>query len=237
MLGLYYITKSRPGAKGEAGILRPGGGDYRLQRRPCRPARQGKRNVDTVDEEGNPKRELIKETTIGRILFNQVVPKEVGYINTLLKKKNLRDIIGVIMKKAGADKAAVFLDDIKALGYQMAFKGGLSFNLDAVLIPKEKEQLVREGYEKVDEVYESYNMGFITNNERYNQVIDIWTRVNSELTETVSRQLEADMEGFNPVFMMLDSAPAVRATDTSALRYARSDGQAAEIRCGRRSGH
>ena len=150
--------------------------------------------VDTVDEEGNPKRELIKETTIGRILFNQVVPKEVGYINTLLKKKNLRDIIGVIMKKAGADKAAVFLDDIKALGYQMAFKGGLSFNLDAVLIPKEKEQLVREGYEKVDEVYESYNMGFITNNERYNQVIDIWTRVNSELTETVSRQLEADME-------------------------------------------
>jgi len=206
VLGLYYITKSRPGAKGE-GLVFYGPEEAIIAYNEGRADLHAKVSVmvDTVDEEGNPKRELIKETTIGRILFNQVVPKEVGYINTLLKKKNLRDIIGVIMKKAGADKAAVFLDDIKALGYQMAFKGGLSFNLDAVLIPKEKEQLVREGYEKVDEVYESYNMGFITNNERYNQVIDIWTRVNSELTETVSRQLEADMEGFNPVFMMLDS--------------------------------
>ena len=152
VLGLYYITKSRPGAKGE-GLVFYGPEEAIIAYNEGRADLHAKVSVmvDTVDEEGNPKREL------------------------------------------------------KALGYQMAFKGGLSFNLDAVLIPKEKEQLVREGYEKVDEVYESYNMGFITNNERYNQVIDIWTRVNSELTETVSRQLEADMEGFNPVFMMLDS--------------------------------
>ncbi len=149
VLGLYYITKSRPGAKGE-GLVFYGPEEAIIAYNEGRADLHAKVSVmvDTVDEEGNPKRELIKETTIGRILFNQVVPKEVGYINTLLKKKNLRDIIGVIMKKAGADKAAVFLDDIKALGYQMAFKGGLSFNLDAVLIPKEKEQLVREGYEK-----------------------------------------------------------------------------------------
>ncbi len=206
VLGLYYITKSLPGAKGE-GLVFYGPEEAIIAYNEGRADLHAKVSVmvDTVDEEGKPVRRLIQDTTIGRIIFNQYVPREVGYINTLLKKKNLRDIIGVIMKKAGADKAANFLDDIKALGYQMAFKGGLSFNLDAVLIPKEKEQLVKEGYEKVDEVYESYNMGFITNNERYNQVIDIWTRVNSELTETVSKQLEEDMNGFNPVFMMLDS--------------------------------
>ncbi len=206
VLGLYYITKSRKGAKGE-GLVFYGPEEAIIAYNEGRADLHAIVSVmvDTVDAKGNPKRELVKDTTIGRVIFNQVVPKEVGYINTLLKKKNLRDIIGVIMKEAGADKAAVFLDDIKDMGYQMAFRGGLSFNLDAVLIPSEKEKLVNEGYEKVDEVYESYNMGFITNNERYNQVIDIWTRVNSELTETVSRQLEKDMDGFNPVFMMLDS--------------------------------
>ena len=206
VLGLYYITKQRKGAKGE-GLVFYGPEEAIIAYNEKRADLHAIVSVmaDTVDEHGNPKRELIRDTTIGRIIFNQVVPKEVGFINTLLKKKNLRDIIGLVMKKAGADKAAVFLDDIKNMGYQMAFRGGLSFNLDAVLIPKEKEELVAEGYEKVDEVYDSYNMGFITNNERYNQVIDIWTRVNSELTETVSKQLEEDMEGFNPVYMMLDS--------------------------------
>ena len=206
VLGLYYITKMRPGAKGE-GLVFYGAEEAIIAYNEGKADLHAKISVmvDTVDENGNPKNELVRDTTIGRVIFNQVVPKEVGYINTLLKKKNLRDIIGVIMKEAGADKAAVFLDDIKDMGYQMAFRGGLSFNLDAVLIPKEKEKLVNDGYEKVDEVYESYNMGFITNNERYNQVIDIWTRVNSELTETVSKQLEKDQDGFNPVFMMLDS--------------------------------
>ena len=109
-----------------------------------------------------------------------MVPKEVGYLNEVLTKRSLRDIIALVMKKAGADKAAEFLDAIKNLGYQMAFKGGLSFNLDAVIIPEEKDKLVQEGYERVDEVMESYNMGLITNNERYNQIIDVWTNIRSE---------------------------------------------------------
>lgn len=206
VLGLYYITKMRPGAKGEGHIFY-GPEEAIIAYNEGRVDLHARVSVmvETTDADCNVKKELVKDTTIGRVIFNQYVPKEAGYINTLLKKKNLRDIIGVIMKEAGADKAAVFLDDIKDLGYQMAFRGGLSFNLDAVLIPKEKEKLVSDGYEKVDEVYDSYNMGFITNNERYNQVIDIWTRVNSDLTETVSRQLEKDQDGFNPVFMMLDS--------------------------------
>ena len=137
--------------------------------------------ADTLDENDQPVKKLI-DTTIGRILFNQVVPKEVGYLNEVLTKRSLRDIIALVMKKAGADKAAEFLDAIKNLGYQMAFKGGLSFNLDAVIIPEEKDKLVQEGYERVDEVMESYNMGLITNNERYNQIIDIWTNINMKLT-------------------------------------------------------
>ncbi len=206
VLGLYYITKPKPGAKGEGtkfygpeeAIIAYNEGMVDLH------AKVGVM-VDTVDEEGNPKKEFIKETTIGRIIFNQLVPKEVGYINTLLKKNTLRDIIGVIMKKSGADKAAIFLDDIKNLGYQMAFRGGLSFNLDAVLIPDEKAALVDSGYQQVDEIYEEYNMGLITNNERYNRVIDVWTNINNKLTATLYDQLKNDKDGFNPVFMMLDS--------------------------------
>ncbi len=206
VLGLYYITKPRPGAKGEGykfygpeeAIIAYNEGMVDLH------AKVGVM-VDTVDEAGNPKKEFIQETTVGRIIFNQLVPKEVGYINTILKKNSLRDIIGVIMKKSGADKAAAFLDDIKNLGYQMAFKGGLSFNLDAVLIPKEKAELVNSGYQQVDEIYEEYNMGLITNNERYNRVIDVWTNINNKLTATLYDQLKNDMDGFNPVFMMLDS--------------------------------
>ncbi len=205
VLGLYYITKLRKGCKGE-GLVFYGPEEAIIAYNEGRAELHSivKVMVDTVDESGNPKRELI-ETSIGRILFNQVVPKEVGYINELLTKRSLRDIIGVVMKKAGADKAADFLDDIKNLGYQMAFKGGLSFNLDAVLIPEEKKDLVDEGYERVDEVMQSYGMGLITNNERYNQIIDIWTNINSKLTKTVLDHLIKDQDGFNPVYMMLDS--------------------------------
>ena len=130
-----------------------------------------------------------------------------GYLNEVLTKRSLRDIIALVMKKAGADKAAEFLDAIKNLGYQMAFKGGLSFNLDAVIIPEEKDKLVQEGYERVDEVMESYNMGLITNNERYNQIIDIWTtRQHRRLADTlIEADLGSDKQGFNPVYMMLDS--------------------------------
>ncbi len=206
VLGLYYITKPKKGVKGEGQIFY-GAEEAIIAYNEKRADLHAKVKVmvdNAVAEDGSLKRELI-ETTVGRIIFNQVVPKEVGYINTLLTKKSLRDIIGLVMKKAGADKAADFLDDIKNLGYRMAFQGGLSFNLDAVLIPEEKEALVHEGYERVDEVMESYNAGLITNNERYNQIIDIWTNINTKLTKTVLDHLIADQEGFNPVYMMLDS--------------------------------
>ena len=160
--------------------------------------------IDTVDEGGNDVTKIIP-TSVGRVLFNQVVPKEVGYINLLLKKNTLRDIIGVVMKKSGADKAAAFLDDIKAMGYKMAFQGGLSFNLGAVIIPEEKKTLVEYGNQQVAQFLEQYNMGLITNNERYNKVIDVWTNVNNKVTAAVYNHLKADQDGFNPVFMMLDS--------------------------------
>ena len=194
--------------------------------------------VDDLDEQGNEVR-VLKETTIGRILFNQVVPKEVGYINEILTKRSLRDIIAVVMKKAGADKVAAFLDDIKNMGYRMAFRGGLSFNLDAVIIPEEKEKLVQEGYERSDAIMEDYNMGLITNNERYNQIIDVWTNINTKLTKAVIETLIKDNDGFNPVYMMLDSGARGSKEQIRQLeRYARSDGQAAEVgRRGWPAGH
>ncbi|MFW2377149.1 MAG: DNA-directed RNA polymerase subunit beta', partial [Cellulophaga baltica] len=149
--------------------------------------------------------DTILETTVGRVLFNIHVPYQVGYINEVLTKKSLRDIIGNVLKTTGIARTAQFLDDIKSLGYYMAFKGGLSFNLFDVLVPKEKETLVAEGYEQVDEVLNNYSMGFITNNERYNQIIDIWTHTNAKLTQTLMNQLINDRQGFNAVYMMLDS--------------------------------
>ncbi len=145
------------------------------------------------------------DTTVGRILFNQVVPEEYGYINQLLTKKALRDIIGDVLKKTGTAKTAQFLDDIKNLGYQMAFRGGLSFTLNDVIIPEVKEDLINQAREEVEEVWANFNMGFITNNERYNQTIDIWTHTNSRLTYTLMDNLAKDKQGFNPVYMMLDS--------------------------------
>ena len=167
VLGLYYITKPRKGVKGEGRVFY-GAEEAIIAYNEGRADLHAivKCMVDDLDEQGNEVR-VLKETTIGRILFNQVVPKEVGYINEILTKRSLRDIIAVVMKKAGADKVAAFLDDIKNMGYRMAFRGGLSFNLDAVIIPEEKEKLVQEGYERSDSIMEDYNMGLITNNERY----------------------------------------------------------------------
>jgi len=145
------------------------------------------------------------ETTVGRVLFNQVVPDEYGYVNELLTKKALRDIIGHVLRKTGTSKAAAFLDDIKDLGYKMAFEGGLSFNLGDVMVPEEKKELVASANAEVEEVMSNYNMGFITNNERYNQIIDIWTHTNSKLTHTLMDQISKDQQGFNSVYMMLDS--------------------------------
>ena len=205
VLGLYYITKPRKGVKGEGHTFYgPEEAIIAYNEKRADLHAVVKCLVDDIDEQGNPV-QVIKETTIGRILFNQVVPKEVGYINEVLTKRSLRDIIAVVMKKAGADKVANFLDDIKDMGYKMAFQGGLSFNLDAVIIPEEKEKLVQEGYERADAIMDDYNMGLITNNERYNQIIDVWTNINTKLTKAVIDTLVKDDDGFNPVYMMLDS--------------------------------
>ena len=129
----------------------------------------------------------MKETSVGRVIVNEIVPAEVGYLNTIISKKSLRDIISDVIKAVGVARACEFLDGIKNLGYYMAFKGGLSFNLGDIIIPKEKEELVKRGNEEVEQIMMNYNMGFITDNERYNQVIDIWTHVNSELSNKIGR--------------------------------------------------
>ena len=145
------------------------------------------------------------ETSVGRVLFNQMVPYEVGFINKLLTKKELKNVIAEVIKITNMARAAEFLDDIKTLGFMHAFKGGLSFSLNDVLIPVEKEILIKEAKDKVEEIQNNYNMGFITNNERYNQVIDIWGRTNVKLTDVLMKQLEEDKQGFNPVYMMYHS--------------------------------
>ncbi|MGB4205744.1 MAG: DNA-directed RNA polymerase subunit beta' [Bacteroidales bacterium] len=147
----------------------------------------------------------IIETTVGRVLFNQVVPREYGYINQVLNKKALRDIIGDILKKTDNAQVAKFLDDIKDLGFNMAFKGGLSFNLGDVVVPEEKAEFIEKANQEVEEILSSYNMGFITYNERYNKIIDVWSHTNSLLTITLMNKLINDKQGFNPVYMMLDS--------------------------------
>ena len=160
--------------------------------------------VNVFGEDGELVKKLI-ETTVGRVLFNQVVPPSAGYINELLTKKSLRDIIGQILKKTGIATTAKFLDDIKELGFMSAFRGGLSFNLGDVIIPNEKETLLKTANEQVAEVQNNFEAGFITNNERYNQIIDIWTHTNSRLTQVVMNKMTSDKQGFNSVYMMLDS--------------------------------
>ncbi|HZJ79720.1 MAG TPA: DNA-directed RNA polymerase subunit beta' [Dysgonamonadaceae bacterium] len=205
VLGLYYITKIRPGARGE-------GMTFYGEEEAIIAYNEGqidvhalvKVMVSDVDEEGNLIRK-IHETSVGRVITNEYIPKEVGYINELLSKKSLRDIIGKVIKVCGVARTAQYLDDIKDLGYRMAFKGGLSFNLDDIIVPKEKQQFIDEGYEEVEQILDNYNMGFITYNERYNQIIDTWTHVNSKLSNTLMKQIAEDDQGFNSVYMMLDS--------------------------------
>ncbi|MBR3766393.1 MAG: DNA-directed RNA polymerase subunit beta' [Muribaculaceae bacterium] len=206
VLGLYYITKLRKGDKGE-GTKFYGPEEAEIAYNEGRVTLHAPVSVvvDDIDENGNAVTRLIENTSVGRMLVNQYVPKELGYVNEVLSKKSLRTIISKVIKKCGIPRSAQFLDDIKNLGYKMAFKGGLSFNLGDVIIPAEKEQLVKEGNEQVQEVMANYSMGFITNNERYNQIIDIWTHVNSRLSDTLMKQISADQQGFNPVYMMLDS--------------------------------
>ncbi len=206
VLGLYYITKLRKGAKGE-GSKFYGPEEAQIAYNEGRVTLHAPVSVmvDDVDENGNPIKRLVENTSVGRVLFNEFVPKEIGYVNELISKKSLRNIIGKVIKKCGIPRSAQFLDDIKNMGYYMAFRGGLSFNLGDVIIPPEKEKIVQEGYEQVEEVMNNYAMGFITNNERYNQIIDIWTHVNSRLTDVLMKQMTEADQGFNSVFMMLDS--------------------------------
>jgi len=209
VLGLYYITKARKSTK-EHPV--EGEGMHFYSPEELIIAYNEKRvnlhaiiniKVD-VKEEGQIVNKMV-ETTVGRVIFNEFVPAKYGYINQLLTKKALRDIIGEILKETGTATTSQFLDDIKNLGFTMAFKGGLSFNLGNVIIPEIKPKLIDEANTEVDEVLHNYNMGFITNNERYNQIIDIWTHTNSHLTNTLMQELSQNDQGFNPVYMMLDS--------------------------------
>jgi DNA-directed RNA polymerase subunit beta' len=207
VLGLYYMTKAR---KSEVELVVAGEGMTFYSPEEVIIAYNEKRVdlhaiIKVRMKTGEEDKTHIEETTVGRVIFNQVVPEEYGYINQVLTKKALRDIIGDILKKTGTAKTAKFLDDIKDLGFSMAFQGGLSFNLDDVIIPEIKEELINEAVAEVDDVVNNYNMGFITNNERYNQIIDIWTHANSQLTQKLMTTLTKDKQGFNPVYMMLDS--------------------------------
>ena len=206
VLGLYYITKLRRGDKGEGHVFYgPEEAEIAYNEGKVTLHAPITVMVDDVDENGNPVRHLVKDTSVGRVLVNQYVPKEIGYINTLISKKSLRDIISRVIKKCGIPRSAKFLDDIKNLGYRMAFQGGLSFNLGDVLILAEKEEIVNEGYNQVAEVMDNFSMGLISDKERYQQIIDIWTQVNAKLTKILMKQMAEANQGFNAIYMMLDS--------------------------------
>ena len=210
VLGLYYITKGKKTTETEK--VR-GEGKHFYSAEEVIIAYNEKQidlhahikvKVDVRESNGLIKRRLI-DTTVGRVIFNQFVPKEVGFINALLTKKNLREIIGDIIQITNVPKTAKFLDDIKLLGFRTAFQGGLSFNINDLIIPSIKEEVLDNAKGEVDEVWDNYNMGLITNNERYNQIVDIWSRVDTRITETLIRELSSDKQGFNSVYMMLDS--------------------------------
>ncbi len=209
VLGLYYITKQKKSTpelkvRGEGmTFYSPEEVTIAFNEKQVDLHAMIKVRIETVTD-GISTHKII-ETSVGRVLFNELVPSEVGFLDEILTKKSLREIISTVLKKAGTARTARFLDDIKSLGFQMAFRGGLSFNLDDVIVPPEKEILVQEGYAQVDEVLNNYNLGFITNNERYNQIIDIWTHTNAKLTHILMNKLSKDKQGFNPVYMMLDS--------------------------------
>ena len=205
VLGLYYITKLRPGALGE-GLTFYGPEEAIIAYNEKRVDVHApvKVMVDDLDEAGMPVRRLV-ETSVGRVIVNEIIPKEIGFVNTIVSKKSLRDIIARVIKAVGMARACDFLDGIKNLGYRMAYEGGLSFNLDDIIIPKEKADIVQRGNEEIEQITMNYNMGFITDNERYNQVIDTWTHVNTDLKKTLMKQMTEADQGFNAVFMMLDS--------------------------------
>ncbi|MBS1919574.1 MAG: DNA-directed RNA polymerase subunit beta' [Bacteroidetes bacterium] len=210
VLGLYYITKGKRSTSTEK--VRGEGKIFYSADEVIIAYNEGvvdlhafiKVKTNIRNQDGLLEHKLI-ETTVGRVIFNQFVPAEVGFVNALLTKKNLREIIGDIIRITNVPKTAKFLDDIKQLGFRTAFQGGLSFNINDLIIPDIKEELLENAKSEVDEVWDNYNMGLITNNERYNQIVDIWSRVDTRITETLIRELSNDKQGFNSVYMMLDS--------------------------------
>ncbi len=210
VLGLYYITKGKKTMGDE--IVKGEGKAFYSPEEVIIAHNEGRADlhawikvkVDVRQKDGSLKNQLL-ETTVGRVIFNQFVPKSNGFVNALLTKKSLREIIGDILKNTTIPETVKFLDDIKTLGFRTAFRGGLSFNVKDLTVPDIKEQLIESAQSEVDEVWENYNMGLITNNERYNQIIDIWSRVDTRVTETLIREMALDKQGFNSVYMMLDS--------------------------------
>ncbi len=217
VLGLYYISKIRPGAKGEGkSFYSPEEVIVAFNEKAI--DMHAKINVRIpLDKQDAGKGEHMVETTAGRIIVNQYVPEEVPFVNEILGKKALRKIITDVIKHTGVTRTAQFLDDIKNLGYHQAFRAGISFNLGDVLVPNEKTQLVEDAYKQVANIREDYEMGFITNNERYNKVIDLWSSVDNKLTKIVTSQISADQQGFNPVYMMLDSGARGSTTQIKQL--------------------
>ena len=205
VLGLYYITKIRPGAKGEDLMFYgPEEAIIAFNEKRCAEHALVKCMVDDIDENGKPIRHIV-ETSVGRIIVNEIIPKELGFFNGIISKKSLRSLISVVIKKVGMARACSFLDGIKNLGYKMSYLAGLSFNLDDIIVPPEKADIVKKGQDEVDEVTANFDMGLITDKERYNQVIDAWTHVNDNLKKAVMKHMTEADQGFNAVFMMLDS--------------------------------
>ena len=204
VLGLYYISKIRPGAKGE-GLTFYGPEEAIIAHNEgkCDLHAQVKVMVDDIVD-GKPCKHMV-ETSVGRVIVNGIIPKEVGYVNKIVSKKSLRDIIADVIKNVGFAEACEFLDGIKNLGYRIAYEAGLSFNLDDIIIPESKKDLIEKGNAEIQQITENYNMGFITDNERYNQVIDTWTHVNNDLGNVLMKEMTEADQGFNAVFMMLDS--------------------------------
>ncbi|MFA4046126.1 DNA-directed RNA polymerase subunit beta' [Prevotella sp. PCHR] len=205
VLGLYYITKIRPGAKGEGQTFYgPEEAIIAHNEGKCDLHAQVKVVVKDVDENGCFVNRMV-ETSVGRVIVNGIIPDEVGFVNKVISKKSLRDIIADVIKSVGFAEACEFLDGIKNLGYRMAYLAGLSFNLDDIIIPEKKASLVERGNEEIRQITDNYNMGFITDTERYNQVIDAWTHVNNELGDVLMKEMTEADQGFNAVYMMLDS--------------------------------
>ena len=205
VLGLYYITKVRPGAKGE-GKTFYGPEEVIIALNEKAIDLHAEINVRIpADKQDASKGTQMVKTTAGRIIVNGLVPEEVPFVNEVLGKKSLRKIITNVIKNTGVTRTAKFLDDIKNLGYDQAFRAGISFNLGDVIVPAEKDSLIEQGYKDVEDIKFNYASGFITNNERYNKVIDLWSSIDNKLTGIVEKQISADQQGFNPVYMMLDS--------------------------------